>query len=101
MYPRENKTNDNQNQNQNRGAPGIGWKSLNDIPDDLKKLCLSKVIVGRESATGVEEKKDEHVLIVFQDSANYSDEILNAVQFSLEEDPYADFLHSGWWMPSY
>jgi hypothetical protein len=40
----------------------------------------------RESATALEEKEDEHVSIVSQDSANYSDEILNAVQFSLEED---------------
>ncbi len=40
----------------------------------------------RESATAVEEKEDEHVSTVSHDSAKYSDEILNAVQFSLEED---------------
>ena len=40
----------------------------------------------KESATAVEEKEDEQVSMVSQDSANYSDEILNAVQFSLEED---------------
>ena len=40
----------------------------------------------REAATAVEEKEDEHGSIVSQDSANYSDKILNAVHFSLEED---------------
>ena len=40
----------------------------------------------RESATAVEQKEDEQVSIASQDSANYSDEILNAVQFSLEEE---------------
>lgn len=53
----------NQIQIQIQEAPGVGWKSLNDIPADLKKVCL--FLQG------------------------------------FEEDPYADFLHSGCWMPSY
>ena len=39
-----------------------------------------------ESATAVGEKEDGHASVISQDSAKYSDEILNAVQFSLEEE---------------
>lgn len=39
-----------------------------------------------DSAIAVGEEEDEHASAASQDSTNYSDEILNAVQFSLEED---------------
>jgi hypothetical protein len=52
--------------------------------------CLLRVRLlcsfDKEPAAAMEEKNSKHVSITSQDSANYSDDILDAVQFSLEED---------------
>ena len=64
--------------------PFESFNIIRSLPCRLRARLLCSF--DKEPTVGVEDSKDGGASITSQNSANYSDDILNAVQYSLEED---------------